>query len=82
MNQQEDIIDLINTDTTQLRAEIRFEEQLKELINTYSVENDSNTPDFILAQYILNCLMAFRIAVNDRDRHSFTPQDIIIKKEV
>ena len=28
-------------------------------INMHSRENDSNTPDFILAEYMLDCLNAF-----------------------
>ena len=29
-----------------------FEKELQHLINKYSIENASNTPDFILAEYI------------------------------
>ena len=43
-----------------------FERQLTDLINTHSKENGSNTPDFILAQYLSNCLEAFNLAVNKR----------------
>lgn len=39
---------------------------LTELINEYSLENASNTPDFILAQYLLDCLNAYNKAVQDR----------------
>ena len=35
-----------------------FERELESLINRFSKENDSNTPDFILAQYLLGCLQA------------------------
>ncbi len=45
-----------------------FEKELEELINRHSMENDSNTPDFILAQYVLTCLSAYRNAVNKRDK--------------
>jgi hypothetical protein len=37
------------------------------LINSNSVENGSNTPDFILGQYMLDCLLAFDRAVNARE---------------
>ena len=30
-----------------------------EVLNCNSIENGSNTPDFILAQYLVNCLEAF-----------------------
>jgi len=44
-----------------------FEKELSSLINKYSVENTSNTPDFILAEYILSSLKAFSAAANARD---------------
>lgn len=37
-------------------------------INKNSAENGSNTPDFLLAQYLLDCLAAFDIAVQRRER--------------
>ena len=40
--------------------------ELKELINRYSRENRSNTPDFILAEYLYHCLVAFENATNQR----------------
>ena len=45
-----------------LRAKIR------KAINQCSAENGSNTPDFILADYLVNCLLAFDSAVNSRER--------------
>lgn len=47
-----------------------FREELKALINTYSLENESDTPDFILAQYLVECLAAFNTAVRHRDEQS------------
>ena len=44
-----------------------FEAALRELINFHGKENDSNTPDFILAQYIAGCLAAFNTAVQQRE---------------
>ena len=44
-----------------------FEEKLKELLNEHSMENDSNTPDFILAQFLTACLDAFDRAVQQRE---------------
>lgn len=40
-------------------TEETFEQALSSVINKYSKENDSNTPDFILANYITACLDAF-----------------------
>lgn len=36
------------------------------LINKYSMENDSNTPDFILAEYLSNCLKIFNTTIQKR----------------
>jgi len=44
-----------------------FEKELKALINRYSVENESNTPDWLLAQYLMGCLAAFTVAVQQRE---------------
>lgn len=43
-----------------------FEQELKSLINKYSMENVSNTPDFILATYLLACLAAYNSALTYR----------------
>ncbi len=40
---------------------------LTELLNKHSVENASDTPDFVLAIYLLACLEAFGRAVKRRD---------------
>ena len=45
---------------------IGFEKELSNLINCYSKENMSDTPDFILAEYMHNCLIAFSTAVERR----------------
>jgi hypothetical protein len=44
-----------------------FEKELESLINRFSKENESNTPDFILAQYLDNCLKTFNQAVQQRE---------------
>ena len=45
-----------------------FEKELEALINRHSVENGSNTPDFILAGYMGACLDAFNAATVERER--------------
>jgi hypothetical protein len=45
-----------------------FAKELEALINKYSQENGSDTPDFILAQYLSGCLILFGIAVRARSR--------------
>jgi hypothetical protein len=44
-----------------------FREDLEDLVNRYSKENGSNTPDFILANYLEACLISFDEAVKLRD---------------
>lgn len=44
-----------------------LEEEIRSAINRYSAENTSNTPDFILAQYMISCLAAFDQAVQQRE---------------
>ena len=44
-----------------------FEKELETLINRHCKENESNTPDFILAQYVAGCLAAFNTAVQQRE---------------
>ena len=44
-----------------------FEKELTALINRHSLENESNTPDFILAQYLTACLAAFAVATQQRE---------------
>ncbi len=43
-----------------------FKEELEELINKHSLESESDTPDFILAHYLVNCLDVFNTATNAR----------------
>lgn len=44
-----------------------FEHDLAQLLNRYSHENVSNTPDFILAHYLVACLMAWNQGVARRE---------------
>jgi hypothetical protein len=46
---------------TQLRTDI------EQAINRHSAENGSDTPDFILAEYLTDCLAAFDKATRARD---------------
>jgi hypothetical protein len=43
-------------------------EEIANAINRNSAENGSNTPDFILARYLVDCLRAFDAAVSDREK--------------
>lgn len=44
-----------------------FRDALEHTINSYSMENGSDTPDFILAAYLNHCLVAFDATVIARD---------------
>ena len=44
-----------------------FEYELAELLNRHSRENDSDTPSFILAIYLKNCLSAWNDAIAERE---------------
>ena len=42
--------------------------ELEALINKHSVENESDTPDFILAKYLSRCLDNWNETVTARDK--------------
>src|ERR1051325_6514029 len=44
-----------------------FEKALESLINSYSLESGSNTPDYILVEFLKNCLNNFHEAKRLRD---------------
>lgn len=46
-----------------------FREKLCHLINSHSLENESDTPDFILADYLMRCLENFDTAVSAREHY-------------
>ena len=45
-----------------------FQKALESLLNRYCKDNASNTPDFLLAEYMLNVLDAFTTLNNKRER--------------
>lgn len=52
-----------------------FRRDLAALLTSHSVEGGSNTPDYILAQYLQDCLSAFDKAVNHREAWHGRPFD-------
>ncbi len=76
-------VDHIVRDNQQLDRS-RLIKDIAAVLNKHSVENESNTPDFILAQYLVMCLFAFNKAVNGRSdwygRHDVPGQDIEVSE--
>lgn len=48
----------------------KFRRELQELINRYSMERYSDTQDFLLADYLMLCLVALEKTLADRKRLS------------
>ena len=46
-----------------------FRKELQHVINCYSKENGSDTPDFILAEYLEDCLNSYDKAVAAKEKH-------------
>ncbi len=44
----------------------QFQKELTELINKHSLENGCDTPDFVLAGYLVECLKTFNKTVQAR----------------
>ena len=45
-----------------------FTQELEHLLNRHSLENGSNTPDFLLATFMVQCLGAYNRTTRERDR--------------
>jgi len=45
-----------------------LEQALQHAINCWSAENGSDTPDFILSQYLMGCLNAWNEGVRQREK--------------
>lgn len=73
----------------QQEQKLPFKRQLEALINSHSIENQSNTPDWLLTEFIMDCLSAFNRTAIKRDelREWYSESDIkkivcnCIKKE-
>lgn len=48
-------------------SENDFRNELKALINKHSMENSSNTPDHILADYLIRCIDNFTETTQSRE---------------
>lgn len=51
----------------------KLQDEIRHLLN--GSEDDSNTPDYVLARYLSDCLESFNRAVNTRERfHGRDPE--------
>ena len=57
-----------------------FRDDLAALINRYSMENGSDTPDYVLATFLTSCLMAFDAAVCGRTRMQYKDAKRMVTK--
>ena len=55
-------------DFNKMTKQSRLRKEIEQAINKNSLENESNTPDFILAEFLTDCLRAFDRAVNRREK--------------
>ena len=46
-----------------------FQKELQKLINVHSMENGSNTPDWILAEHLVSCLKQYDQSVIHREQY-------------
>ena len=52
-----------------------FSDELEELLHRFGKEKPSDTPDFILANYLINCLKAFNTAHKRRTEWHINSDD-------
>jgi hypothetical protein len=49
---------------------MEFKKELTDLINKFSLDNKCNTPDYILCDYILNCIENYYNTTRKKDEYS------------
>jgi len=54
-------------DFNKMTKQSRLRKDIEQAINKHSIENGSDTPDFILAEYLTDCLRAFDKATVRRE---------------
>ena len=74
------LIDIMPDGSIRTRAS-DFRKELSSCINRHSRENGSNTPDFILAEYLEDCLAAFDRATKARKRWYAADRDPVEKRD-
>lgn len=62
-----EIFEISEESRVAIKKESNLKNEIKNLLNNCSRENESNTPDFILAEYLIGCLNNFETAIGSRD---------------
>ena len=57
----------------------KLEEQFKNLLNAQGVDNEMNTPDYILARYLIQCLEDYSSTVAARNNHIEALKDLAVR---
>lgn len=57
-----------SAESIRIEQDVPFEKELENLLNRKCMENGSNTPDYILAEYMMGCLRVYENAVNAREK--------------
>lgn len=47
-----------------------FEKELRSSINYHGKDSEANTPDYVLAQYLVQCLDHFTTTIKEREKHT------------
>lgn len=62
--EMEDAVEEVRART--MRDSLRTE--IQDVLSRYSAENASDTPDYVLAHFLMGCLAAWNEAVRERER--------------
>lgn len=60
----------MNNETESVKLNDKFKAELAQLLNTYSMDVQSSTPDYILADYLTNCLENYNTACGHKWQHT------------
>jgi hypothetical protein len=59
----------------QWKKEKGFHRDLRAMINRYGYDNEAATPDYILAQYLIDCLKAYTDTIGAYQKHKEDERD-------
>lgn len=61
---------------------MQFRKEIQSLINKMSMENGSDTPDFLLAEYLSDCLTTFDRIVKAREKWHGRERELLMECEL